>query len=86
MYYTSYKQDEIYDNRQTAINKSRALAKEEFLNQVARVNVCYDDEDYPNIKSFADPKHEDIVLAYENYIKNRTIVYEVKLTKIDKVF
>lgn len=30
--------------------------------------------------------HEGIVKAYEKYLIDRSTVYEVKLTKIDKVF
>jgi hypothetical protein len=89
MFYTSFKQDEIYNNRQTAIDKSRKLAKKEFLDIMFNAGKLALDE-YGNFDGFVSDidaiRHETIVQAYEAYLINRSTVYEVRITKIDKVF
>lgn len=87
MFYTDFKKTAITDNRQTAIINSRNLAKQQFVQSIAKVEMSTDDyyghEQYDLV---SNAKHEEIVAAYESYLINRSTVYEVKFIKIDKSF
>lgn len=87
MLYTSFMQNEIFNDRQTAIEKSRLIAKIQFLDKLKPCFKHSSDEygDDEWIDSHL-VEHDDIVKAYEEYLNNREIIHEVKLNKINKTF
>ena len=83
MFYTDFKKKEIFDNRQSAINSSRNLAKEDFLNKLSpSVEVNYEDM-YFEI-CYNKISHDAIEEAYKTYLSERDSIFEVEIRKFLK--
>ena len=78
MLYTSYKQEKVFTDRQSAINDSRSQAKLEFVQSVAKVEYVQDDPHEMAYPEVVPVKHDEIVTAYEKYMADRGKVYGLK--------
>jgi hypothetical protein len=80
MYYTDYQMKQIFTDRQSAIVSSRTKAKDEFFDSLVRVVPACDE--YGHSDAYVERKvndYKDIAEVYENYEKNRQIVYAVQI-------
>ena len=80
MYYTDYKMEEIFTNRQSAIESSRRKAKDEFFESLVSARHEYDNDGYLSAYIHRNASdYQAIKEVFDAYEKNRRIVYEVKI-------
>ena len=83
MLYTDFRKDELFEDKQAAIESSRKKAKEAFINSIARVTISHDEYGEEFYYNTCDLSYKEISTYFTIYKKDRSTIYEVQLKELN---